>query len=258
MSVGQKIEIHKISEQSVYDLQSKLKSADSDYLDYYRYHHSRKFQSICRDESKVQLVRDGKIRLEERYFKFGSTCQMNLVPEERSDFENAKKVYECFSFSPLEANDPRIWVRLSHDQCHEYVVKRWGKKDSSVGQIQDRFFFNGKSLATRVRNGIARLWWIAHLTVDESSEDKWRYTKIIFDSQDIITSLLERRLGCYREVRLGFLEFYEKNKIFFSGPAKSKRIQQTLKDLNNNGGVELLSLLSRGDIIGKLQSLQII
>ena len=135
-------------------------------------------------------------------------------------------------------------------------------KEKSKDTIIERFFFTGRSQSARVRNGIARLWWIAYLTVqnEETDEDKkWIYTKAICESQDFITSILERTMGTYPNVRFGVLEYYLENKLAF-GSSKSKKIQQILRDLNNYGGVNLLSLMSKSqvkEVCSKLLPLQI-
>ena len=54
-------------------------------------------------------------------------------------------------------------------------------------------------------------------------------------------------MGTYPNVRFGVLDFYIENKEAFEN-ARSKKIQQILRDLNNYGGVTLLSLLSKEEV----------
>jgi hypothetical protein len=122
------------------------------------------------------------------------------------------------------------------------------KKDSVI----DRFFYEGNSIVARSRNAISRLWWTAHLTVNnntESEEIKWALTKIIFSTQDIQVSLLERKLGLYENIRTPFLEFYEENKLVIN----SKKIQQIIRELNNYGGVISLTELSSDEVKSLIQ-----
>ena len=80
------------------------------------------------------------------------------------------------------------------------------------------------------------------------------FTKAICESQDFITSILERKMGTYPNVRIGVLEYYIENKAAF-GSSKSKKIQQILRDLNNYGGVNLLPLMSKDQVKKVLSSL---
>jgi ATP-dependent DNA helicase RecQ len=76
-------------------------------------------------------------------------------------------------------------------------------------------------------------------------------TKAIFEQQDLQVSLLERTMGSYENVRTAFLEFYLQNKDKMNG----KMIQDLSRDLNNSGGVFILSLLSKDDVKQRLKQL---
>jgi hypothetical protein len=54
-------------------------------------------------------------------------------------------------------------------------------------------------------------------------------------------------MGTYPNVRFAILDFYLDNKAAF-GEAKSKKIQQLLRDINNYGGVNLLPLMSKEQV----------
>ena len=76
-------------------------------------------------------------------------------------------------------------------------------------------------------------------------------TKAIFEQQDLQVSLLERTMGSYENVRTAFLEFYLQNKDKMNG----KMIQDLSRDLNNSGGVFILSLLSKDEVKQRLKQL---
>jgi hypothetical protein len=170
------------------------------------------------------------------------------------DFENSKLIYTAFShLTPTEANDERLWAVLTHHYFHKYCVNRWMSQESKKDSVIDRFFYEGNSLVARSRNAISRLWWTAHLTVNnnaETEETKWALTKIIFSTQDIQVSLLERKLGLYENIRTPFLEFYQENKEIIN----SKKIQQIIRELNNYGGVISLTELSSQEVKNLIQS----
>jgi len=42
------------------------------------------------------------------------------------DLENAIRVHKLLSqLTPLQARDPRLWARLTHVDCWQYMRKRW-------------------------------------------------------------------------------------------------------------------------------------
>ena len=250
------MKIRKLTEDSSRLLLKNLNSNFGELKKSY-HNHDGEFESLA---LRLDLVDKGSYEIEDKYFRYRD-AQMKLETDGlgKFDFDNAKIIYKAFEgLTPADANDERLWVRLTHDHCHKYMVKRWmGGKEKSEKTIEERFFYKGRAQSARVRNGIARLWWIAHLTLqphETDEEKKWMFTKAICESQDFITSILERTMGTYPNVRIGVLEYYIENKAAF-GSSKSKKIQQILRDLNNYGGVNLLPLMSKNevkDIISKL------
>jgi hypothetical protein len=201
----------------------------------------------------MDFVEQGSYNILEKFVGYDSRINLKIDSSGIYDFENAKFIFEALEgLTPTDANDERLWVRLTHEHCHKYMVERWmkGKEERTLKNIIERFFLTGSGQQARVRNGIARLWWIAQLTVQQSEqneENKWKYTKVICESQDFITSILERTMGTYPNVRFGVLDFYIENKNAFES-SKSKKIQQILRDLNNYGGVTLLPLLTKEEV----------
>ena len=212
--------------------------------------HDRDFKPLTLG---MGLVEQGSYNIDEKFEGYDSRINLKIDNSGIYDFENAKLIFEALEgLTPIDANDERLWVRLTHEHCHKYMVERWmkGKEERTLKNISERFFLSGSGQQARVRNGIARLWWIAYLTVQQSEEDeenKWKYTKIMCESQDFIASILERTMGTYPNVRFGVLEYYIENKEAFEN-SKSKKIQQILRDLNNFGGVTLLPLLSKKEV----------
>ena len=247
--------IKKITEESSRLLIQNLKDDYENLKDAY-HEHSTQFTPLT---DGLNLIQNGSYQLDDNYFYYHNN-QMKLETDGagKYDFQNAKMIYELFDgLTASDANDARFWVRLTHDHCHEYVVKRWmGGKQKTEKTIIERFFFEGRAQSARVRNGIARLWWIAYLTVQPNApeSEKWKYTEAICESQDFITSILERTIGTYPNVRFGILEYYLENKKEFE-KSKSKKIQQILRDINNFGGVNLLPLLSKEKVKEIIKSL---
>jgi hypothetical protein len=246
------MKIKKLTEKSCNDLYENIVDADENYLINYHYH-KKDFVPLTKN---MDLVATGNYEIEDKYFS-SLDFQLKLIDDNSGnyDFENCKIIYEIFKdLTPSDANDERLWVRLTHDHCHKYIVKRWmtasNGKIKSKDVIKERFFFKGRSQNARVRNGISRLWWIAFLTIQHNEineEERWKYTKAICESQDFITSILERTLGTYQNVRFAILEYYIENKESF-GNSKSKKIQKLIRDLNNFGGVNLLPLMTKEDV----------
>jgi hypothetical protein len=236
--------IYKLTQSSLEILQRKLKD-DFD---------SIKNRYVDKAQQPFVPETDGFALLEGHY-EIPSGFTLIDDKDGKYDFDNSKLIYSAFDMlTPSDADDARLWVYLTHVTFYNYAKGRWTSKSTNADVLIDRFFYQGTGRGTRTKNAISRLWWTAHLTVrkDESDEaKKWELTKAIFSSQDLQVSLLERAMGSYENVRNAFLEFYILNKSIING----KKIQMLARDLNNSGGVYLLSLLSKDEITKKLEKL---
>jgi hypothetical protein len=178
---------------------------------------------------------------------------LQLDPSENDDCNNSISIFEHFKkLDRVQANDRRFWVTLTHTHFFEYTKKRWNiNKDTSDKTLIRRFHFEGSSLETRMRNSLSRLWWSAKITYDESREDKYELTKLLWSKQDIYMGLVERSFGTYSSVVKGFLEFYSNNLFLKEG-----QIRSLLTGLNAIGGVKPLALHSKDEIIDILIGLK--
>lgn len=149
-----------------------------------------------------------------------------------TDFDNAKRVYDWLG--PLEeivATDTRLWITLTHRDLFGYVHWRWPpklenlddpkKRASSENHVVAHWFFKGGGLAGMRRNGVARLWWAAHLThrpwaKDEElsalrTDDDYEYTRVLLSNQDVYQGLIEREFAVNRRVLCAILAVIRKD-----------------------------------------------
>ena len=119
---------------------------------------------------------------------------MSFEKPEQSDLENVKRVHKHMSaLSESQASDERIWAAYTLSVFQKYMEYRW-KPDSDVAMM-NRYFFSYSPKRSLFRNGIARLWWIGHLTYDEKRTNKFELTEYICKKQDNINLLLDINFG---------------------------------------------------------------
>ena len=245
------MKIRKLTKQSELKLYKDIKSPDLKTVKRYT---TKGEQWEMRGKDNLELYLDGSYQIDDKYFdRFGqykfdaSTCQ-------KDDFEHAKIIYTQLSdLTAADANDSRFWTRLTHQYFHNYVRERWYTKTANntnkdtINKILDRSHFFGKAQRARVHNAISRLWWVAHLTVrfnEENEQKKWELTKAAFKYQENTSSLLERNMAAYECIRIGYLEFF----IEHENDIESKDVKKILKVLNNYGGGNILSLLTKPEV----------
>lgn len=173
-----------------------------------------------------------------------------------TDFQNAKIVFEAFKgkLNPVQASDLRLWAYLAHVQHWDYMYRRWkidvpdaedelddGKKsprDKVLDRVKVRYFFGASRGKAFVRQGIARLYWSAYLTYDESNPNPYEFTEFFFSKQDIFTSITERSYARNKTLVLATLKELKKH------PNLSRDdIRLFLAKLNQAGAITVLDFL---------------
>jgi hypothetical protein len=174
------------------------------------------------------------------------------------DLENAIRVHKALNqLTPLQARDPRLWTRLTHVDCWQYMRKRWPLErfaaDSEKGGrfITARYFISQSDSRALMRNGIARLWWTAHMSYDAQRKNSYELTSVLLYTLDITQQIMERNMGRAPVIVTGFLEFLMQNKdtLLVAGDLGRDRVRRLAKFLNMYGGVCLLDCLTQTDII---------
>lgn len=116
-----------------------------------------------------------------------------LEPIAKNDILLAKKLFEYSYFQNLtnkEANDERVWVTMTHEYFREYSYARWIKgKELTPSVLNQRLFKAGKMMYNR--NAVARLWWITSQTMDETLDNPYKYTEMLFSNTQFDQSIME-------------------------------------------------------------------
>ena len=179
------------------------------------------------------------------------------------DIENAIRVHTALRhLTLLQARDPRLWARLVHVEFWDYMRSRWpvekhrAKGEDRAGMfVESRYFVPQSQSRALLRNGIARLWWTAHMSFDPERDNPYELTAVLLSTLDITQQILERGMGRAPTIIQGFLEFLLANReVLLTGGDKNRaRIRKLAKFLNMYGGVCILDCLSKGDITKLLE-----
>ena len=210
---------------------------------------SKLFRNLNRSEN-IQFYLSEKFPFEEIYPRGDSGIFLDENFElntDKSDLENSMQLYQNLVLDETQASDKRLWTYLTHARFWNYMRKRWpieGIEDPK-GRIKDRYFLNNVNIESLSRNGISRLWWYTHLTIDNSRKDHYELTKVLLDRQETAVGILERRLGSIACVRKGILEYLRDNPKIMN---KEDKTRELIKYLNLVGGVKNLSMLKLNEV----------
>ena len=102
------------------------------------------------------------------------------------DAENAVRLHRAFAnITPVQARDPRLWTRFTHVEFWRYMRARWpvdrymGDTKKAERYVESRYFVPRAEGRALLRNGMARLWWYAYLTYDDTRATPYELTAVL-------------------------------------------------------------------------------
>lgn len=168
-----------------------------------------------------------------------------------TDLENCKLLYTAMKDLPIDvATSPQFWSYLTHITYWDYMQKRHSIKDSTTKKtIKEKFFHASKF----TRNGIARLWWIAHTTYDSGYSDPFYLTEVLLKRQDLIVHILERNYSHNSNLTkfiLKALDEYASSHIYSSkdGLPPERHLRELCKEFNRIGATKIIDFLTYEDV----------
>ncbi len=167
-----------------------------------------------------------------------------LNPE--NDLESAITLFEEYNeLTPLSASRMELWTYLTHVDLFGYMQKRFPVVFTDRGDvkyIQERWFRNSKGM---IRSSLAGLWWSVYCSVDESREDKYELTRMLFRNDTIRTHYFgASTIFRLREAMIGILEFLVENPDI-SGVHFNSRCIYIAQYFNRLGAVKQLAYMDR-------------
>jgi hypothetical protein len=180
----------------------------------------------------------------------------------KDEFSLAKILYEALPLDANQASNNLYWLYLNLDSFFSYIKERWiqQSKEEDLEEKKEgveKFILNIEpSQNSLLKSPIAGLWWAIHLTIDESLTDKYFYSKIFLSERNITRNVGSYQLIRDNKVLQAVLDFYNKYK---DQKFEDKRIgseaiaQQTIKALNQIGGLTVLSYLCKEEVYQKME-----
>lgn len=114
--------------------------------------------------------------------------EMNMEDDYNiSDAENVKILYESLKhLTPNQATQERVWAGLSHLQLRDYFYYRMKKEidEKNDKRINTAIFFKHGYRRSLFVHILARLWWVGHMTYDETNEGNPYWLTDFFTEKD--------------------------------------------------------------------------
>ena len=189
----------------------------------------------------------------------GVPDRLNVVGKRSVDIDNAPRVHEYLGeMDRANASDARLWTYLAFVTYREYMEKRWPLKGTGnwKNRVKDRWLLHNGSVTRGrlVRHGIARLWWVSHLTFAAAEnagiakDDKYAYTKEVFKSEDRLNALFDREVGAFPAVIKAVLS-HAASRGEAATDNHIRRIMQYLTLINGYRDMGMLDLSTVNDLV---------
>lgn len=175
--------------------------------------------------------------------KFDMSDKLN---PKATDFNNAKLVYENFkNLTESQASDFRLWGGYAiEDDVYQYLKYRWKDTDKTIAY---RVVYKDAGKRGLLYNGIARLWWLAHLTIDDKRENLYELTEFTFSYPHIMEKMIYRNFSNSKTIRHGIIEGIQKY-LTLGGIFRTKDIDELYKHISLISGVNLLDIIPQSEI----------
>lgn len=166
--------------------------------------------------------------------------------DEHDDLKSAIELYEGYwELTPLAASKNDIWTYLTHVDLFSYMQKRFPdvkNGDVDAKYIRERWFRNTQGT---IRSSLAGLWWSVYCSVDESREDKYELTRMLFQNDNIRTHYFGRSTFFrHKEAVIGILEFLVENPDISNVHFNSRCIY-IVQYFNRLGAIKQLAYMDR-------------
>ena len=168
-----------------------------------------------------------------------------MIESYDNDFKAGVLLFEAYkNISPLLASNETFWAYLTHTSLFQYSQKRWPNVKTgtaSSNYVLDHWFIGNYGL---LRNTCASLWWSVYNSIDETRENPYELSEILFSNYTLrVTTFGSGLLIRHREAMIGLLEFIKENPDIRQNI--ELRGQFISKYFNRLGAVKQLAFLNR-------------
>lgn len=150
-----------------------------------------------------------------------------------TDLKNSLLIEESLrSLSPADANEERLWARLSHIEAFNYTKARWlktsGDADKQTVAVEKHFFARGQT-GIRDDHSLSRLWWNAYIVKRCYEGDLARGLELLLTRADVRSNFVERIwLSGRRTLASGVFRTMDQDARVLASESSFRRFMKTL------------------------------
>ena len=183
--------------------------------------------------------------------KFNLMLNANGDEINKHDLENAILLHKKLQITDSQASDERLWISLCFGEFYPYMRNRWSM-EKKLNLTEHWFCPHGQKRGLYF-NGMARLYWFAKISYDETLEDPYELTKFCFEKDiDIIRQIIYRTYSNSKVIRLAILKAL-KSYVDEGGFYHRNILRKTLKYVSFLGGAYILDIFTEEELFIKIK-----
>jgi len=177
------------------------------------------------------------------------TTELSTEPSPEAEIKNSMLIYRALpGLTPAMARDERVWTRLCHVECIDYVRARWLKAGSVESRVRSHFFASGLP-GCRDDNAIGRLWWNAHIAKLANPDNTELALRRLLARANIRLQVIDRADTAFRQPLIaGIVRILEDNWLASHDAA----IASFMFEVNKASGGIIFEALTDDDVDGHL------
>ena len=172
--------------------------------------------------------------------------------ETKFDAQCAQELHQALRDIPWTvAKDRRLWLCLAHEWYSEYIYARWNNVRKYPSTAKERIGLTG-GITGLEGHALARLWWGAELSHDETNQDDpYWLLKFAFSNQDFYQNLFEsptcRNKGVMRSLLKAIKSYFDQEKAA-QEVAKGDLAKRIVKEINAWAKVDVVEIMDETEI----------
>ena len=168
-------------------------------------------------------------------------CEVKTVD---TSLNNAIKLYESLKDLPAYIlTDERFWCWLNFEKFYKFALNEIPPKEDKVSVLRDHLLFYQGKRRGLFFGSISRLFFRVFLSVDESLEDPYIYTRFIFENPDRFRNLSWRTFSGLKHLVLATLKAEKRVVDEFDFNEVAYYYETIAKDISRLGSVKILDVM---------------
>lgn len=165
-----------------------------------------------------------------------------------TDVTNSIMLYECLKELPLYIlTDEKFWSWINFEKGYSVALK-YMPVSQGVAIFKDHWLFTQGNRRGLFFGVLSRCYFRVALTIDESLDDPYEYTKFVIDKPERFRNLSWRSFSSEKKIVLGTLKAEKRVLEEFEIDERTEYFTELAKDISKLGSVMLLDVMEESDI----------